>query len=71
MFVSGVGPVGQQREMQIAFRAGKMVDLQPLDLLLDRLGVVSNVGTATSVRRCDGTPLRSSSAGSGVAPKPA
>ena len=31
-----IGPVGEQREMQIAFRAGEVMDFQPLDLLLDR-----------------------------------
>ena len=32
-----VDPVGEQCEMKVAFRAGEMMDLQPLDLLLDRL----------------------------------
>ncbi len=32
-----VGPVRQQREMQIAFGTGKMVDFQTFDLLVDRL----------------------------------
>ena len=33
----GVGPVGHQREMKIALRARKVVDLEPFDLLFDRL----------------------------------
>ena len=31
----GVGPIGQQREMQIAFRARKVVNLQPFDQVFD------------------------------------
>ena len=31
----GVGPIGQQREMQIAFRARKVVNLQPFDEVFD------------------------------------
>ena len=68
--VGGIQPVGEQREMQLALRAGEVMDLQTLDLLLDRGGVVSSVGTATSVRNFAGTPPRSSRAGNGVAPKP-
>ena len=37
VFGRGVGPVGDQREMQIAFRAREVMDLQPLDLLVDGL----------------------------------
>ena len=37
MFVRGVGPVGHQREMQIAFRARKMMDFEPFDQLLHAL----------------------------------
>ena len=36
MLGCGIGPVGEQREMQIAFRAGKMVNLQTFDQFLDR-----------------------------------
>ncbi len=32
----GIDPVGQQREMNGAFGAGEVMNLQPLDLLLDR-----------------------------------
>ena len=57
----GVGPVGQQGEMQIAVGAGEVVDLEALDLLLDRLPASS----AASARRracagAAGTPSRSS-----------
>ena len=33
----GVQPVGEQGEMQIAVRAGEIMDLQTLDLFFDRL----------------------------------
>ncbi len=33
----GVGPVREQREVQLAVGVGEVVDLQPLDLLLERL----------------------------------
>ena len=33
VFVRGVGPVGHQREMQIAFRAREMMNLEPFDQL--------------------------------------
>ena len=36
MLGRGIDPVGEQSEMQIAFRAREVVDLQTLDLLLDR-----------------------------------
>ena len=36
MLGRGIQPVGEQREMQVALRAGEVVDLQMLDLLLDR-----------------------------------
>ena len=32
-----IDPVGKHREMKVALRASEMMDLQPLDLLLDRL----------------------------------
>ena len=64
MLVRGVGPIGQQREMQIAFRARKVMNLETFDQLFDRLpGVVSSVGTATSVRRSRGHAVEKSSAG--------
>ena len=33
----GIDPVGEQREMKVAFRAREMMDLETLDLLLDRV----------------------------------
>ena len=67
----GIGPVGEQREMKVAFRAREMVDLQPLDLLLDRRRASS---AASAPRRaCADAPARrraSSKAGRSVAPKP-
>ena len=33
-----VEPIGEQGEMQVAFRTGEMMDFQPLDLLLDVFG---------------------------------
>ena len=69
--VGGIGPVGQQREMQIAFRTGEVVDLQPLDLLLDRRRRWS---AASAPRRsCAGARARRRAApapAAGVAPKP-
>ena len=37
VFVCGVGPVGNQREVQIAFRTREVMDLEPFDLLVYRL----------------------------------
>ena len=38
MLRRGIEPVGEESEMQFAFRARKVVDLQMLDLFLDRRG---------------------------------
>ena len=65
-----VGPVGQQREMELAVRTGEVVDLEPLDLLLDRRARRQQRRHRDQVRRSGGTPSRSASAGSSVAPKP-
>ncbi len=35
LFAVGVAPIGQQGEIELARRAGQIVDLQPLDLFLD------------------------------------
>ena len=48
----GIEPVGEESEMQLAFRARKVVDLQMLNLFLDQAAaVVSIVVHVTSVRR--------------------
>ena len=71
MLGRGIEPVGEQSEMQIALRAGEVVDLQTLDLLVDRLG-----RRQQRRHRDDGAQVRGHaaaqvpSAGNSVAPKP-
>ena len=36
LFAVGIAPIGQQRKMQIALGAGKVMDFQPFDIFLDR-----------------------------------
>ena len=65
----GVGPVGQQGEMEFAVGAGEIVDLQPRDLLRDRR--VRGQQGRHGDRACAGAPgrrRRSSRPGSIVAP---
>ena len=64
----GVGPVREQREMQVALGRGQVVDLEPLDLLLDGSACRQQRRHATRVRSRGGTPSRSARPGRIVAP---
>jgi hypothetical protein len=54
-----VGPIGQQRETDVAFGIGQIVGFELFGLLGNYGSDVSNTGTTTKVRMEAGTPCAS------------
>ena len=51
-----IGKIGQERKAQIRIGVSKVTNLEAVELALDCVGVVSNIGTTTSVRQSSGMP---------------
>ena len=51
-----VGKIAEQRETQIRIRISEIANLEAIQLVRIASGVVSNIGTTTSVRQSSGMP---------------